>query len=146
MTALTRLDDTFSFSHRPLYDNSSSSTFASCKSFVSNPSETIPKWGQSLIMSLQPSVCFPSRWSRGYIHIIFCPRFGMPSLRGSRRCLLDAERYREQRGLEGGQPTHRYPLWGQVAQPVSPVRSYDVFPQVPRVTLGPRAGRSSASG
>src|SRR5262249_19113384 len=67
-------------------------------------------------------------------------------LRGSRRCLLDAERYREQRGLEGGQPTHRYPLWGQVAQPVSPVRSYDVFPQVPRVTLGPRAGRSSASG
>jgi hypothetical protein len=62
----------------------------------------------------------------------------------TRRCLLYAERYREQRGLEGSQPTHRYPLLGQVYQPVSPVRSHDVFSQVPRVTLGHRAGRSSA--
>ena len=45
----------------------------------------------------------------------------------SLRCLLYAERYREQRGLEGSQPTHRYPLLGQVYQPVSPVRSHDVF-------------------
>jgi hypothetical protein len=62
----------------------------------------------------------------------------------SRRCLLYAERYRKQRGLEGSQHTHRYPILGQVSQPVSPVRSDDVFSQVPLVTLGHRAGRSSA--
>ena len=34
--------DTLSFSQRPSYDNSSSSAWASCRSFVSNPSVNQP--------------------------------------------------------------------------------------------------------
>ena len=62
----------------------------------------------------------------------------------SRRCLLYAGWYQGQRGLEGAQHTNHHPLLGQVYQPVSPVRSDDVLSQVSRVTLGHRAGRSSA--
>ena len=62
----------------------------------------------------------------------------------SRRCLLYAEWYQRQRVLEGDQHTNHHPILGQVYQPVSPVRSDDVFTQVSRVTLGHRAGRSSA--
>ncbi len=64
----------------------------------------------------------------------------------SRRCLLYAGWYQGQRGLEGDQHTNHHPILGQVSQPVSPVRSHDVLPQVSRVTLGHRAGRSSAFG
>ena len=64
----------------------------------------------------------------------------------SRRCLLYAGWYPGQHGLEGDQHTNHHPILGQVSQPVSPVRSHDVFTQVSRVTIGHRAGRSSAIG
>ena len=64
----------------------------------------------------------------------------------SGRCLLYAERYQGQRELEGNQHTNHHALLGQGSQPVSPVLLHDVLPQISRVTLGHRAGRSSASG
>ena len=46
----------------------------------------------------------------------------------SLRCLLYAGWYPGQHVLDGDHLTNHHPILGQVCQPVSPVRSHDVFP------------------